>query len=194
MPTSWADLECSESALSTRFWAATARQREAFADLGFTGIGFKKLRRILSQLHRDDGGINYLDGSRCHFGQIIYHRLFVPAPVRADREHITIAFTAVFERGSLSYSNSKSPFDPLPHHEVVRCSTPDVSQLYSKFVEHLNGRPQPPRHFADDQSLRRWFDANQVEVFEAKVRRRLILRMTDAEVETAQRRLPPPLP
>src|ERR1041384_6676427 len=57
MPTLWAELECPRRALSEQFWAATARQRQTFASLGFSELGFKKLKRILNPLHRDNGGI-----------------------------------------------------------------------------------------------------------------------------------------
>jgi hypothetical protein len=194
MPTLWTELECSKQDLSERFWTSTVRQRQAFASLGFSELGFKKLKRILNPLHRDNGGINYLDATRSHFGQLIYNRTHVPAPVEADKEQVTIAFAAVFQQGTLSYTNDKSPFDPLPQHEIVRHPSDDVGSLYHEFLERLKRRPEAPRRFPDVDSLRRWFDSNQLEVFEDRVQRGLFIKMSDAEVEVARRKLPPPLP
>jgi hypothetical protein len=194
MPALWAELECARQELSERFWAATARHRQAFAKLGFSELGFKKVKRLLNPLYRDSGGVNYLDGSRSHFGQMIYQKTHVPAPVGTDREHITISFTAIYDQGILSCVNNRSPFDSLPHHEVVRHPSDDVEEVYREFLKLIKRRPKTPRRFADDDSLRRWFDANQQEVFQDRVRRGLFIKMTDAEIEVARRRLPPPLP
>jgi len=194
MPTTWADLECEKPDLSERFWQATVRHRGEFARLGFTELGLKNLKRVLNPGHRDDGGINYLDASRCHFGQLIYNRAHVPAPVDVERETITISFTAVFEQGLLSYTNNKPSFDSLPQHEVVRIASNDVTSMYQSFLLRLTQLHEAPRRFLNDDSLRRWFDSNQLETFEARVRKGLFVRMSEDEVEAAKRKLPPPLP
>jgi len=194
MPMFWGDLESTERGLSARFWEATARHRKDFQSLGFIAVGFKKLTRILNPLHRDNGGVNYLDTTRSHFGQLIYNRTCVALPLDADKEQVTIVFTAVFERGNVSYTNNNSPFGSLPHHDVFRLSSDDVGLMYRKFAEHLKSRTEPPRRFPDDDSLRRWFDANQMEIFEDRVQRGIFIRMSDGEVETVRKKLPPPLP
>ena len=194
MPQMWADLECSKQDLSARFWEATVRHRQDFARLGFSELGLKKNRKSLNPVLRDNGGVNYLDKSRLHFGQLIYAKAYAAAPINAERESITFAFTAVFQCQNLSYTNSKGLFEVVPRYEVVRVPSGDVHSIYSKFKEHLARLAEPPRHFPDDDSLRSWFDANQREVFEHRVRTGLFIKMTDAEVEAARRKLPPPLP
>lgn len=194
MPTLWADLEAAESDLSVRFWEATARHRQDLRNLGFAALCYKRLTRILNPQHRDNGGVNYLDKTRSHFGQLIYNRTHVAPPVDIDKEQVTIVFTAIFERGSVSYTNNKTPFESLPHHRVVRLPSDDVPLMYQQFVNHLKDSGKSPRHFPDDGSLRRWFDENQVEVFEDRVERNVFIKMSDAEVEIARRKLPPPLP
>jgi hypothetical protein len=195
MPQMWADLECQEQDLSERFFQATALYREAFKHAGFSELGFKKVRRFLNPGYRDNGGINYLDGSRCHFGQLIYNRLHVPPPVSRDREHIVIAFTAVFQTGTLSYTNKrKTFFEPMQHHTVVRLPSNDVADIYRRFVGDLGHRDEQPRRFPDLRALQDWFDSNATEMYERWVRQGLYVRMTDDEVAAALRRLPPPLP
>jgi hypothetical protein len=195
MPQTWADLECGERELSERFFHATSLHRGAFKRLGFTELGFKKLKRVLNPNHRDGGGINYLDSSRCHYGQVIYNRLHVPPPVSTDREHVVIAFTAAFREGVLSYTNkAKTPFDSVPRHTVVRLQSDDTAALYQRFVEHLKQLNEPPRCFPDLPSLQAWFDSDAMEVFEYRVRQRLFIRMSDDEAAAALRKLPPPLP
>jgi len=195
MPQTWADLECREQELSERFFQAISPHREAFQRLGFTELGFKKLKRVLNPNHRDDGGINYLDNTRCHFGQLIYNRSHVPPPVSTEREQVVIAFTAVFERGTLSFTNNtKTPLGSVPHHDVVRILSCDEAVIYQRFVEHLKCYNEQPRCFPNLQSLQNWFDANATEVFEYRVRRGLFIRMSDDEVAAARRKLPPPLP
>ena len=193
MPVPWSDLECDPQDLSERFFQVAAPHRREFERLGFTEVGLKKLRRLLNPNHRDNGGINCLDTRGCHFGQLIYNKTHLPPPINADKEQITIAFTAVFPQRTLSYTNTKFGFDSLPQHEVIRCPASDIASLYQAFANRLKQCPESPRHFADLHSLRAWFDSNAGEVFEARVRRRLYIRMSDEEVEAALRRVPPPL-
>jgi hypothetical protein len=195
MPMLWKDLECTKQDLSDRFWQATARQRKDFTALGFTELGFKSVKKgFLNPLIRDNGGANYLDASRRHFGQLIYNRAFYPQPISAEREIITIAFTAVVDRVVLACTNNRSPLDSLPGSEVLRVQSDAVVRIYQAFTEHLARRAEPPQHFPDDASLHSWFDDNAVEVFEYRVRTGLFIKMTDEEVAAARRKFPPPLP
>ncbi len=195
MPQMWADLECAEQELSPGFARATTGCRESLLNLGFDEVGFKKLKRILNPNHRDDGGINLLDRSRCHFGQLIYNKSHAPPPIDRDREQVIVAFTAVFEEGTLSYTNNaKTAFDPVSHHAVVRIASHDVGHIYRRFVDAVQGHKEPPVGFANRQALCDWFDSNAMEVFGFRVRRRLFVRMSDQEVAAARRRMPPPLP
>ena len=194
MPQLWADLECTEPELSPQCLVATVRHRETLRRLGFSEVGFKKLNRILNPLHRDDGGINFLDASRRHYGQLIYNRSHVPPPVNAVRERVVIAFTAVFKDEIFSYANnSNTPFDAVPRQKVVRISSNDAAQIYQRFVDDLKRRNEEPLHFSDLESLRNWFDSNAIEVFNHRVRKRLFIRMSDKEVAIARQKLPPPV-
>jgi hypothetical protein len=191
----WKDLECSEHELSSGFFKATAAYRESLRILGLEEVGFKKLKRILNPYHRDDGGVNLLDRSHCHFGQIIYNKSHAPRPISKDQEHVVVAFTAVFEQGSLSFTNNaRTAFDALPQQEVVRIASNDVTHIYRQFVDAVQKHGNPPLRFGDQQALRDWFDSNAMEVFSFRVRRRLFVRMSDEEVAVTRRRMPPPLP
>ena len=148
MPGLWADLECAERELSEQFRMATAEARKKFQQLGFAEVGFKKLKRVLNPHSRDRGGINYLDGSRRHFGQIIYNRTFIPS-LQAERETLVVSFTAVFADGAFSCTNNPETFEPVPNHSVVRFKSGDVAFIYGQFVERLNQRSDAPREFAD---------------------------------------------
>jgi hypothetical protein len=194
MPMLWKDLECRKEDLSDQFWQATARHRQDFAALGFAELGYKKVKDFLNPLIRDNGGINYLDGSRRYFAQLIYNKVFAPAPISAEREHIMIAFTAVFGGQLFSCTNNNSPFEAMPQHEVVRVKSDEVRIISRTFTERLASRAETPQQFADEASLRAWFDANQIAVFEYRVRTGLFVKMTDAEVEAARRKLPLRLP
>jgi hypothetical protein len=189
MPGTWAELECTEQELSEAFCKAAAPYREKLKQLGFAEQGFKKLKRVLSAVHRDDGGINYLDASRCQYGQLIYNRSFLRKQ-QAEKEHVIVAFTAVFQNDILSCTNRTTPTDDvLPNHKVVRIETDDVLLLQQKFVEELRQRGDRPRRFDDLPALQAWFDANKAEIFEGKVRRGLWVRMSDYEVEKFRRKL-----
>jgi hypothetical protein len=194
MPLLWADLECTKQDLPRRFWESTEWHRREFARLGFVEIGVKKARKLLNPMYLDNGGINYLDSSRTHFAQLIYNKLRAPPPINADRERVTVAVTAVFEEGSFSCSNGKSPSERLPGQRVVRVASDDVAAMYEMFKKHLANCSGTPRRFPDDDSLRQWFDSNQLRFFEDQVRRGALIRMTDNEVEVARRKLPPALP
>ncbi len=191
MPTLWSDLECTKEDLSERFWKATASCRQEYQRLGFTECGSSKATRLLNPMFGDNGSITYLDETRRHFGQVVYTLVRAPLLSAVVVERVTIVFTAVFQSGSLSYTNTKSAFDPLPKQEVVRLATPDPAFIYQRFLEHLRQRPEPPHRFSDQSSLQHWFDSNQIETFEDRVRRGLFVRMSDNEVELAQHKLPP---
>lgn len=189
MPGAWAELECAEQELSEAFRKAAATCRDKFKQLGFVEQGFKKLKRVLSTIHRDDGGINYLDASRRQFGQSIYNRSFLRKQ-QAEKEHVIVSFTAVFQNEILSCTNRTTPSDDvLPNHNVLRIETDDVVLLHQKFVEELRQRGDQPRRFDDLPALQAWFNANKIEIFEDKVRRGLLVRMSDFEVEKFRSKL-----
>ena len=187
MPNTWAELECPERELSDAFRKATAVHREKFKQLGFTEQGFKKNTRVLNPNARDSGGINFLDGSRRHFGQIIYNRSYVPA-LRSEKETIVIAFTAVFPNEVFSCTNHVDFLEPVPNSNVIRLKSDDAGQIHEQFANHLKQRTDSPRHFPDLSSLQAWFDSNMATIFEYRVRRGLWVRMSDFEVEKFRRR------
>jgi len=193
MPSTWAELEYPEQDLSAAFRKATATHREKFKQLGFTEQGFKKLTRILNPIARDMGGINYLDGSRCHFGQLIYNRSYVPS-LHSEKENLIFSFTAVFPNEVFSCTNHSEFLEPVPGHNVVRLQSDDVVYIHEQFVHHLKQRTDSPHHFPDLLSLQGWFDSNAFKTFEYRVRRGAWVRMSDYEVAVAQRKLPPPIP
>lgn len=187
-PGTWAELECSEQELSEAFFKAAAPYREQFKQLGFREQGFKKLKGVLFSGHRDDGGINYLDGSRCQFGQLIYNRSM--RSQQKEKEHVVISFTAAFRNETFSCTNRITPLDEvLPNDMVMRIESDDVSVLHQKFVEQLRQRTDPPLRLVDLSALKNWYDAHQIEKFENKVRRGVLVRMSDYEVEKTRRNL-----
>ncbi|PWU10214.1 MAG: hypothetical protein C5B50_25935 [Verrucomicrobia bacterium] len=190
-PGLWRDLECSEQELSRNFQSATAAYREQFKALGFTEQGFKKQKLVLIPNSRDRGGINYLDRSRCHFGQLIYSRTFIPSQ-GAEMVRVIIAFTAVFANDVLSCTNKTGPsFDTLPNHKIIRILSDDVALIYRQFLDEIRQRTEQPRCFSEVESLRSWFDSNTLQVFEDNVRRGIWVRMSDYEVAVAKRDLAP---
>jgi hypothetical protein len=194
MPAFWSDLECSERDLTEGFQRGVAKYREQLKHLGFAEVGFKKVRRFLNPNHRDNGGINYLDSSRCYFGQLIYRRFHLAAR-NEEKEGVVISFTVALEDGILSCTNSAEALsDSLPNHEIVRLQSEDVAVIHKGLIEHPRLRVGQRRRFVDLLSLQAWFDSNAVEVFEDRVRRGIFLRMSDYEVAIARRKLPPPLP
>jgi hypothetical protein len=189
MPSTWADLECPGEELSEAFHIATVTYRNKFKQLGFTERGFKKVKRSLVAGVRDNGGINYLDGNGCQYGQLIYNRVYVPSK-KAEVENVIIAFTTIIQNEVLSCTNNLSKIgDELPNHTVIRMESDDVAFIHQQFVEHLQRRVNQPRCFSDLPALQAWFDANQLEIFEDKVRRGLWVRMNDHEVAAVRRKL-----
>jgi hypothetical protein len=193
MPGTWAELECQEQKLSDAFRKATAVHREKFKQLGFAEQGFKNLTRVLNPNSRDMGGINYLDSSRCHFGQLIYNRYYMPS-LQSEKESVVISFMAVFQNETFGYTNNPDFFEAVPNQNVVRLQSNDVVFIYEQFVQHLKQRSDLPRQFPDLQSLQTWYDSNALGIFEYRVRRGSWVRMSDYEVAVAQRKLRPPLP
>jgi hypothetical protein len=201
MPTLWVDTECKREDLSEQFWQATKPHRLDFERLGFTECGFLKSTKSLNPNVRDSGGITYLDSTRRHFGQLLFNKIFVPS-TSTEVNNIVIAITAVFNEGSLSCTNHKKAFDPPSQNKVIRLASYDVMFIHEQFLHHLTQRSETPRQFPDQESLRKWFDARQVEAFEERARRRLFIAMTDQEVVAAKTQIqraasggtPPPLP
>lgn len=190
MPGLWADLECGEGELTQDFFSTTAKYREQFKTLGFTEQGFKKLKLVLNPNSRDRGGINYLDASRRHFGQLIYSKTFIPAR-GSELVNVVIAFTAVFSDEDFSCTNNPNPtFNHVPGHNVVRVKSNDLAAIYGTFVDELKNRTDQPRSFNNLESLKAWFDESAQEVFEDNVRRGIWVRMSDYEVARAKRDLP----
>jgi hypothetical protein len=188
MPSTWTQLECPEQELSDAFRNATSVHREKFKQLGFIEQGFKKNARILNPNARDSGGINYLDGRRRLFGQIIYNRSYMPS-LQSEKETVVIAFTAVFANEVFSCTNHFDFLEPVPNSNVIRLKSDDAGQIYEQFIKHLKQHTDSPRQFPDLSSLQAWFDSNMAVIFEYRVRRGAWVRMSDYEVEKAQRKL-----
>ena len=194
MPETWAEMECKEEELSAEFFHVAEPYRQAFKPLGFSEVGFKKLKRVLNPLHRYSGGINFLDGSRRHYAQLRYVKLYAPPPINRDRKTVVVSFTAVFREKTVSYANkTRSPFEAVENHEVFGVATDDVAVIYQRFADHLKRQKEEPRSFPDLQSLQSWFDSDKREVFEQRVRRGYFIPMTDAEVAALRGKLPPVL-
>jgi len=185
MPAFWADLDCSEEELSEDFRRAMASYRERFTALGFTVQGFKKLKRVLNPDIRDGGGINYLDGSRHHFGQLIYTKSYVPS-LRSEKVRSVISFSAVFETELVGCTNNPQSFETLPNHKITRLQSQSVADIYATFLKELEKRPYQPKRFDDLHSLQVWFNSNNLEIFEHNVRRGTWIRMSDYEVPLLQ--------
>ncbi len=191
MPGLWAELECGERELSEDFRSATATYREQFKKLGFSEQGFKKLKLVLNPNSRDRGGINYLDSTRCHFGQLIYSKTFIPSQAK-EMVSVVFACTAVFANEVFSCTNNPSPtFNNIPTNKVIRIKSNDVAVIYGAFVDALKKRADQPRPFDNLDSLKAWFDSNALEIFEDNVRRGIWVRMSDYELAVAKRDLPP---
>ena len=191
MPGLWNEIECRQEDLSEYIWQGTKPHREEFEKLGFSVCQYSKITRQLNPNLRDTGGIFYLDSSRRYVANLIYHRLYVPA-TNSVRNIIVIAFTAAFEQGCLSCTNSKNRFDPGDGDQVVQLDSYSVSFVHQQFLSHLQKRQGQPREFPTLESLRAWFDDRQVRKFEERVRRRLFVPMTGKQVEAAKRRLDGP--
>lgn len=188
MPGLWATTECKREDLSEEFWLATKPHRKDFEELGFSECRFSK-SDSLNALKRDSGAVNYLDSTRRYFGILLYVRNFGRTK-RQEINEIIIAFTAVFEKGSFSCTNTRKTFDGAGDGgEVIRLDSYDVKFIYQQFLLGLGKRKKMPREFPDLESLRQWFDARQLKAFEDRVRRRLFIPMTEHEVATAKARL-----
>jgi hypothetical protein len=185
MPAFWADLECSEEELSEDFRRAIASYRERFTALGFSVQGFKKLKRVLNPDVRDGGGINYLDGSRRHFGQLIYNKSYVPS-LKDEKVRVIIAFSAVFETELMGCTNNPQSFETLPTHKITRMQSQSVADIHGAFLKELEKRIDQPKRFDDLHSLKAWFDSNNLEIFQHNVRRGTWVRMSDYEVALLQ--------
>jgi hypothetical protein len=181
MPSLWADTECKEAELSKAFWAAARSFDEELRKLGFTACGFMRVGKHLSPAFLDSGGINYLDQTSCYFGQLIYAKVGASNPAVPPVENVTIAFTAVFEHDSLSYTNGKLTFDPLPEQKVTRISSSEPARLYQMLLQAAGQHGGSPRPFSEQNSLRAWFDERQIKTFQQRVNRGLFVRMADYE-------------
>jgi len=190
MPGSRAESECEREDLSDGFWDATAHYRQEFQRLGFAECGFTKATKNLNPNSRDNGGIVYLDSRTGHVGLLLYTRIYARPPIDRDVTTIAVSFTAAFARGTLSYTNNQSAFDPAPHDQVVRLSSPEPAPMYQRMLRHLSQIAEVPRSFPDMEAFWRWSDQRQRESFEWQVQRGLFVRLSDEEVAAARRKLP----
>ena len=188
-PNFWAYLECEEGNLSEACRRALAPYREKMAGLGFMEVGFKQLAGVLNPNSLDRGGINFLSADQSLYGQLHYHRAYLPA-VQQEREMITIAFTAVFKNGTLSCTNRVDKLPPIPGKEVIRLQSTDANFIPKHFLEQLARKDELSRKFENLSALRRWVDANAKEIFEYRVRHKTWVRMSEFEVERVRKTRP----
>jgi hypothetical protein len=187
MPSLSSDTACLKEELSDQFWQATAFQRRAFDRLGFVECSLSKIKRHVNPMYLDAGAITYLHTGRSHIGMLIYGRFRVPQRIDKVREHLSISFTAALEGGSLTFTNTREQFDPLPGRERVLVRSKDPAFIYEQFLAHLQRRAQTVRVFSDCNSALRWIDERSLEAFESHVARGLYAKMSEEEVEEARR-------
>ncbi|MFN7140400.1 MAG: hypothetical protein ACK4UN_13770 [Limisphaerales bacterium] len=193
MPSLWDDTECPQEALSHGFWQSTEAQRLEFRELGFIPCGFSKVTRHFDPNSLDLGGISFWDPSRSHMGTLAYVKVRPPPPFDRPIEATTIAFTAALENGKLTCTNDKG-FDGLRLHSIVYLASASPRTIHQRFVRELGRYREKPRQFSDLSSLKKWSDEQQLALFEDRVNRGLFVPLTDAEVEVARGKMPPPLP
>lgn len=202
LPSLWADCECSRQELTDRFWQITSSHHEVIERLGFSPCLTARINklRILDPRIRDTGVINYIHANRFHLGSIRYSRTRVSAPIEKEREEIVFNFSMAYPDGVMSCNNFKGKrnrlsLDALEDNEVIRIIADSPEMVYARFLEQAKRRTGSPLVFPDIPSLQRWVDERQIKRFEDRVRRGVYVRMTDAEVNEARRKLsPPPLP
>lgn len=218
MPGLWADLECRKEELPAHFWQATARQRNFFQTMGFVEYGFGRFKpgTSLNPVVRETCRIIYLDNSYSQIAGLLCHKLRIPAKIgkdttvrmrrgtvatiqgprfsEAEITQVIVWLTSVFEKSTFSCTNNRNSFNPLPGDKVVWVFSDDTAAIYAGFRNNLPRWRGSPRVFSDQSSLRAWFDASQIKAFEARVRRRLFVKMTDEEIEEARGRMPPENP
>jgi hypothetical protein len=196
MPGTWDETACPREALPTQFWESTARQCEGVRQLGFSEVGYGSMMSsmVLDPTVLCQGRVTYLDTTHTQSCSVFHVRKYLPPPLKKTVDTVVVSFTAYFENGVLSCINNRKTFDTTPDHTVVCTTTDDPAIAYQRFVQALRARRDQPRIFPDFDSLRACSDAELVKQFEARVRRGLYVKMTDAEVEEARRNMPPPLP
>ena len=191
MPEVSREMECTGEELSPRFWEVTQTHRDAFERLGFKPCFFLKLHRNLNPMYVDQGGMNWLHGDNGLIGTLVYGKVQSSG---LRRETVAIAITAVYGDESLSCSNAKDAFDSVPGHQVMRFKSDEPSFLYQQLTAQLEARQKTPRRFNGCDEARQWLDAARLKAFDARVARGLYVRMTDAEVAAARRKMPSPPP
>jgi len=194
LPDLWAESACPKEEFSRSFWEFTTGHRLQLNSLGFQELEFSRIKRNLAPNVRDDGGITYLDATRSHTCLLAYVHLSTPGLVLRKVEKAVVAFSAALPSGELSVTNNRASFDAAPGQRTVRVVTENLQDLCNAFLKEIRATGETPAVFPDKASVERWFDENQLIAFEDRVRRGLYIRMSDAEVEMAKRKLPPPLP
>lgn len=184
MPLLWADGECKPEALNEDFWQATKPHRADFEKLGFTECRLGKARKSLNPIIRESGAIFYLDPTRRYLGRLIFMQIYNPL-LKKPINSISVAFTAVFERGTLSCTSRSLSLDSAGLDKVVRLNSNDVPEIYKRFQDELQRNAETPQSFSDPESLRQWYDARATGNFEERVQRRLFIRMTEPEIAAA---------
>jgi hypothetical protein len=197
MPSLCAETDCAADELTPEFWRATERHRAVFERLGFKLCFHSKLKRNLIASSLDNGAATYLHSNQSHVATLVYAKHQLPPPLNKIREHVTVAFIVAYENNSVAFTGTKAHFDPIPGHKTVLVKNSDPSVVHDRFLSHVQRKPEAPRTFNDCNALRAWTDENRIKSFEARVARGLFVRMTDEEVEQAQRKMsrvkPPPL-
>ena len=193
MPGLFAEMQSANENLSPRFLEVTARVRDHFSRyLGFSEYGILKIPAAnnLNPNLLDSGTIHYVHSNRSHVGGLTYNRVFSPIK-RAEFESSGFFFRVAFTDSTFACTNLRLTYNGSRSSKVIYLKTEDPAYLYDVFLERIARIRKTPLSFPDHESLRRHFDEKQWQDFNSRADRRLFVRMSDAEVEELQRRLPP---
>lgn len=192
LPARDADVQAPESELSSEARDAINVYRPRFEALGYRAARFHVVRRTLNAQFRDAGGYIGLAADGLSAALISYMRM--QPPVGPEKRHTSLAIVGYLP-GDHSFAVANNPvyLDPIPGSRVVRINSDDPAKLVETFQKEVRRHQPSLVSMPDSARLVELMDRSAVAIHRYRVEvRQLYIRATPAEIEAAERRMPPP--
>jgi hypothetical protein len=194
LPQHWDDLAVDSSELTQDCLDSLLPQLAELERQGFYLASYHKLTRHLYPLALDNGAAFLLHPGGEFFASVIWGRNRQPPTIGGELRVLTTAIVTSCVSGKVvSVGNSKMYMDPPPLREVVLMKDASVTALWERAQavrQRLDAQGEKPllvrsvedlKHHYDNQETHTWHDRINV--------RKVLVRMTNEQIETALQRM-----
>ena len=193
IPTYWNDVSTTAEMLSDRSLERITPKIFELERLGFSVVSYQRLFKHLFPLQIDNGGASLLHPSGAYMATVLYTINRQPPPMNGEHFTLAVYISTTCPSGkAVAVGNTKMYMDPPPPREVIHLPGVSVTALWERVQlerKRLDGLGEQTLNVTNVEELEKLYNAREELTWHHQVNvRKVMVRLTDAEVEAGQRR------